>query len=273
MDEIKQEEVKPTPEIPLNSPHASPTPHADPENFFSQMTSKIAFIFGLIVGIAAMSTIGFIGLLVSPNTALVTSAQEDTNAVAANNTNPSPTPTNAYPEPTNNPDAVVLSDSDHIRGDKNAPITIVEFSDFQCPFCQSFHPSVQKLVDNYPGKVRWIWKHFPLSFHAQAQTAAEASECAAEQGKFWEYSDKLFENQALFTQSGIFEKIAGELGLNAGQFSTCLSSGKYSQKVEDDYSMGVAAGVSGTPGSFINDVYVAGAKSYDSLEQIVESLL
>ena len=230
----------------------------------------MAFIFVLSL-VAAMSTIGFIATLSAERSALPSQAAENNNVVANNQpNNNAAVPTG----PTVNPDAIKLTSSDRVIGDPNAPITIVEFSDFQCPYCQNFHPNVQQLLDNYPGKIKWVYKHFPLSsIHPSAQKAAEASECAGDQGKFWEYADKLFAEQALLSQPNYFSTAAGQLSLNTSTFDDCLTSGKHTSKVRADQAMGEAAGVSGTPGSFINDQYVAGAKSYQSLEAIVQSLL
>ncbi len=268
MDDINTPPSTPTPPQPQVPQPQAPQPQD--QGFFSQMTPKVAFIFGLLVGVSVLSTVGFLSVMKTGEIGFGASAGNKNNDTA-NDDVVIPTDDQAgQPQP--DASAISIGPDDHIFGDPNAPITVVEFSDFQCPFCQQFHPTMKQLVENFPGKVRWIWKHFPLSFHPQAQQAAEASECAAEQGKFWEYADAMFENQALFSQAGIFEKLATDTGLNKDSFANCLSSGKYTEKVNNDYQMGVSAGVSGTPGSFINDVYVAGAKSYASLEQIVKTL-
>lgn len=166
-----------------------------------------------------------------------------------------------------------VSENDHIRGNFNAPITIVEWSDFQCPYCARFHETMKQLMANYPDKVRWVYKHFPLdSIHPYTRKAAEASECAAEQGKFWEYADKLFENQSNINQDYFF-KAAEEINLNVSQFNECLNSGKYKSKVDADYQQGVKNGVNGTPGNFINGQSVPGAVPYEQIKSIIDSLL
>ena len=169
-----------------------------------------------------------------------------------------------------------ISADDHIRGDFNAPITIVEFSDFQCPFCSRFHPTLLKILDEYPGKVRWVYKHFPLaSIHPQAQAAAEASECAADQGgndAFWAYGDALFDNQSSLGRD-LYVRLAKEQGLNTNEFESCIDSGKFKQKVQDDYQEGIAAGVRGTPGSFVNGQSIPGAVPYEQVKSIVDNLL
>lgn len=160
----------------------------------------------------------------------------------------------------------------HVRGDFTAPITIVEFSDFECSFCARFHLTMLRVMENYPGQVRWVYKHFPLGFHPYAQPAAEASECASEQGQFWPYADQIFEKQAALSDA-LFPMIAQDLGLNLPQFNDCLDSGKYANKVKADYQEGIEAGVTGTPGSFINGQSVSGAVPYSTIENIIEELL
>ncbi|MBD3263142.1 thioredoxin domain-containing protein, partial [Candidatus Woesearchaeota archaeon] len=112
--------------------------------------------------------------------------------------------------------------------------------------------------------------HFPLDFHENAQIAAEASECAREQGKFWEYHDKIFENQISISQNYL-QKWAGELGLDTEQFNDCLTSGKYSDKVNKDKNDGIAAGVSGTPTFFVNGKKIVGAQPFSVFQQAIES--
>ncbi len=153
-----------------------------------------------------------------------------------------------------------VTDKDHVRGDlKKAKVVVVEYSDFECPFCSRHHPTLVDLMDDYTnGEVAWVYRHFPLSFHPEAEPSALASECAAEQGKFWEYADALFENQ---TQLGdaYYKSLAKELGLKTAQFNDCLDSAKYQDEVDADMASGRAAGVSGTPATFINGVMVTGS--------------
>ncbi len=165
-----------------------------------------------------------------------------------------------------------ITKSNHIRGDFNAPVTLVEFSDFQCPFCGRHEPTLNKILNDYPKQVRLVYKHFPLPFHQYGQKAAEASECADEQGKFWEYHDKLFENQSDFSIDN-FKKWAADLKLNTGQFNSCLDSGKYTNKVQADYQEGAQKGVNGTPATFINGQMISGALPYGSFQQVIDSIL
>ncbi|TSC94230.1 MAG: putative lipoprotein [Parcubacteria group bacterium Licking1014_1] len=184
----------------------------------------------------------------------------------------SPQQKNQQPDPADL-QAFSITKDNHIRGDFNAPITLVEFSDFECPFCERHYPTLNKILSDYEGKVRLVYKHFPLGFHKNAQKAAESSECASEQGKFWEYHDKLFENFQLGYSEENFKKWAKDLGLNNGKFNECFDSGKFAQKVKDDQQEGVKKGVNGTPATFINGQLVSGALPYDSFKQIIDNLL
>lgn len=169
---------------------------------------------------------------------------------------------------------ITVTTADHIRGGKNAKVTIVEYSDFECPFCSRAHPTIQQVMNEYGDDVRVVYRHFPLSFHPQAQKAAEASECAADQGKFWQFHDVVFENQDL-VQGGVaqFKKWAVELGLNASKFNNCLDSGEKAQLVTDDTNEGSALGVTGTPGFFINGQSVVGAQPFSVFKQIIDAEL
>lgn len=150
-----------------------------------------------------------------------------------------------------------VTDADHIRGNKNAKVTLVEYSDFECPFCKSFHPTGQTLMKTYGDKIRWVYRHFPLTFHANAQKEAEASECIAELGgndAFWKYADTIFERTTSNGNGFALDKLgamASELGVNQTQFQSCLDSGKYEKLVKSQIADGTAAGVGGTPSTFI----------------------
>ena len=160
-------------------------------------------------------------------------------------------------------------------GSADAPVTIVEFSDFQCPYCAKFYfETFGQLHEKYikSGKVKFAYRHFPLSFHENAQKAAEASECAREQNKFWEYADKLFANQkSLGTES--LKKYAAELGLDAKKFNECLDSGKAAPLVQADLSDGLEMGVSGTPAFLINEKLISGAQPFSAFETVIEQEL
>ncbi|MDA2936448.1 DsbA family protein [Patescibacteria group bacterium AH-259-L05] len=166
-----------------------------------------------------------------------------------------------------------VTKDDHVRGESNAAVTLVEFSDFQCPFCNRFHPTVVQILDEYSGSVRWVYKHFPLdAIHPQARPAAEASECAAEQNKFWEFADALFEDQSQLS-SEYYSELAADFDLNVDTFNECVDSRKYKDRVEADYQLGIRLGVRGTPASFINGELLVGAVPYPSLQSVIEKAL
>ncbi|KKW29748.1 MAG: Sodium/proton antiporter, partial [Candidatus Uhrbacteria bacterium GW2011_GWD2_52_7] len=159
-----------------------------------------------------------------------------------------------------------VNDEDHVRGDlKTAKVVMVEYSDFQCPYCERHHPTLEQVFDQYGDDIAWVYRHFPLSFHANAESAALASECAAEQGKFWEFADAMFDGQtgnldgSAATASAFYTATAKDLGLNASKFESCVSSKKYQDKLDADMASGRASGVSGTPATFINGVLVTGS--------------
>lgn len=245
------------------------------KSFFEGSNPKVIFLLGLFIGIAVISIIALLVLLFGGGSLSkekeVNNNNNDTVAVRDSGVGPSVAPPSAADNKAANLEPV--SDSDHIRGDKNAPVTIVEYSDFECPFCRSFHPTMQKVMSEYQGKVRWVYRHFPLTnIHPQALSAAEASECAAEQGKFWEFGDALFTNQDSLGDS-LYKKTAEDLGLDMSKFNDCLTAGKYTSKVRDQASGGSAAGVRGTPASFINGQLVSGAVPYETLKSVIDGQL
>lgn len=158
------------------------------------------------------------------------------------------------------------------KGPANAPVTIVEFSDFECPYCSRVVPSLEKVHENYGDKVRVVFRQFPLSFHAEAQKAAEASMCAFEQGKFWEMHDAMFADQKGLAVDKLKEK-AASLGLDSAKFDECLDSGKYYDQVQADTRDGVVAGVQGTPAMFINGRFLSGAQPYENIAAIIDEEL
>ncbi len=159
-----------------------------------------------------------------------------------------------------------------VRGPATAPVTIVEFSDFQCPFCSRVGPTVKQIEDTYGDKVRLAFRHYPLSFHPMAQKAAEAGACAAEQGKFWQMHDAMFANQAKLGVEDLKTTAAG-LGVETQQFNQCLDSGKTAALVAADTKEGTAYGVSGTPAFFVNGRFVNGAQPYEVFETIINEEL
>ena len=171
------------------------------------------------------------------------------------------------------PKVEVAYDPARLRGNPKAPVTIVEFADFQCPFCQSVEPTLKKLLEKYDGRVRLAYRDLPLrEIHPQAELAAEASRCAGEQGKFWEYHDLLFQNQSRLDRNGLIEQ-ARNRKLDEKQFDSCLDGGKYKAQVDEDRQAGLRAGVDGTPGFFINGNMLGGNQPQESFEKIIEAEL
>ena len=184
-----------------------------------------------------------------------------------------PTPSAPSPQPEEFADVSV--DDDPFIGDENAKIIVIEFSDFQCPFCKrAAETSVKDLRTQYvdTGKIKFVFVDYPLGFHPEAQKAAEASECAHEQGKFWEYHDKIFENQQSLSVANE-KQWAKDLGLDSAKFDNCLDSGKYAEEVKKDAADGAKAGVSGTPTFFINGRKIVGAVPFQQLQTVIEQEL
>ncbi len=162
-----------------------------------------------------------------------------------------------------------------MKGSPDAPVTIVEFSEFQCPFCARYTQETFPLIDEtyiQTGKVKYVFRHFPLSFHENAQKAAEASACAEEQGMFWEYHDVLFANQDALDVASL-KRYAEELGLDTAKFNACLDSGAMADKVQKDASDAASLGVSGTPAFFINGIALTGAQPFSAFQSLIEEEL
>jgi len=172
--------------------------------------------------------------------------------------------------------AVSLVDDDPVLGNPNAPVTIVEFGDFQCSFCgRFFKTTITQIKESYVknGDVKIVYRDFPLSsIHPMAEKAAEAAECANEQKKFWQYHDKLYENQESLSVDN-FKVWAKDFGLDSDRFNKCLDSGKYADEIKKDFNDGVAAGVQGTPASFINGRFIEGAVPFEQFQSVIESEL
>ena len=192
---------------------------------------------------------------------------------------------NNIPPDVNNPPTnkiqVKIDDSDPVLGDKNAEITMVEFSDFQCPFCErAYSDAIAQFKDSdyfKKGEVNFVYKHFPLtSIHPYAQKAAEAAECANRQGKFWEMHDKLFENQAAIGVNDL-KKYASQIGLDTNKFNKCLDSSEAASKVSEDLKQATVAGGQGTPYFVLinkdgDTVPVSGAQPWPNFEAAINAL-
>ena len=165
-----------------------------------------------------------------------------------------------------------MSADDHVRGDKNAKVTLIEYSDFECSFCGRVQPTLEQILEEYDGQVNLVFRHFPLSFHQNAQKAGEASECAADQGKFWEMHDIMFENSTALDVDSL-KGYAKELGLNTSTFNSCLDGGQHEQKIKDGITDGSQYGVQGTPATFVNGTLVSGAQPYENFKAAIENAL
>jgi len=186
-----------------------------------------------------------------------------------------------------------ITEGDHIRGDPNAPVKIVEYSDTECPFCKTFHATLQKVTQEYGDDVAWVYRHLPLDqLHSKARKEAVALECAADQGgpssplgtsndAFWKYADRWFELTPSNDKTDIettLPQIAKEIGLDGSAFATCLKSGKFDAHIEDNVQNAQATGGNGTPWSIIvapngKKYPLSGAQPYEAVKQLIELAL
>ncbi|NQV91058.1 thioredoxin domain-containing protein [Candidatus Woesearchaeota archaeon] len=177
-------------------------------------------------------------------------------------------------------DVKSLLDDDAVKGDKNAPVTIVEWSDYECPFCERFYSDTLAQIDNEyikTGKVKLVYRDFPLSFHPQAQKAAEAAECAGDQGKYYEMHNLLFEKGVTGGVAG-FKAFAKELKLDSVKFDKCLDDGTHASEISSDMADGAAAGIQGTPGFVIGPsdgkgIAISGAQPFAVFKQVIDAAL
>jgi protein-disulfide isomerase len=158
------------------------------------------------------------------------------------------------------------------KGAEDAWVTIVEISDFQCPFCKRVGDTLKEVEQKYGKDVRVVFKHNPLPFHNRAKPAALAAECANEQGKFWQMHDELFGNQQALEDAAL-EANAQKIGLNMGKWKECVSSGKYNAKLDADQQMANQFGARGTPAFFINGRFLSGAQPFDNFKSIIDEEL
>lgn len=270
--EHKHEEHKPHHEGPrhvFHEPRREPKPHREEHHrkrepkedpmkklFFASIIQIII----LVVIAFQLSSMGAIG-----GDAVVGKAVAPSPSAAA----PSP----AAPSPSL--DMEELIDDDDVKGSPNAPVTIVEWSDFECPFCARFYSQTLAQIDEEyikTGKVKLVYRDFPLSFHQNAQKSAEAAECAGEQGKYWEMHDLLFE-QGVTGGVTQYKQFASQIGLNTAEFNTCLDSGAMAGEVQKDFNDGQRAGIQGTPGFVVNGQVVSGAQPFSVFKQIIDAEL
>jgi protein-disulfide isomerase len=155
------------------------------------------------------------------------------------------------------------------RGASSAPVTIIEFSDFQCPFCRAAEGSLKQVREKYGDQVRLVYMDFPLGFHPHAMDAARAARCAAEQGKFWQFHDALFLDQKRLDPDGL-KQTAGKLGLDGGEFNACFASDKHDASIRQDLAQGNSLGVTGTPTFFINGRQLVGAQPPPKFNEVID---
>lgn len=247
------------------------TPEPTPQSYASK-SSALGVPAAIVIAGGLIAAAVYFGSSKAP-AQQVASGQQGANPQAAQPAQP-PQPTIGAMRP--------VSAQDHIRGAQNAKVTVIEYSDLECPFCKKFHPTMQQLLSEYPNDVRWVYRHAPLvQLHSKAPKEAEATECAGEQGKFWEMTDKIFEvtpaNDGLNLAD--LPKLAQQVGVaNAQQFQSCLDFGKYAQHVQDDLADAQTAGMQGTPYSVVLAVSgeklpLSGAQPYSAVKQLVEQAL
>ena len=236
---------------------------------------KVSKILLLVVVVAAL-------LLAAcgPQMATVEPGEESTSVPAATEVQAAETPQEPASGSGSGAEVVVDPNDWHAQGAADAPVTIIEYSDFQCPYCERyFNETYPQIKEQYidQGHVRYIFRHFPLAFHSEARPAAQAAECAGEQGKFWEMHDALFENQDSWAgnaePAAVFAGLADGLGLDGAEFEACLSSEKYADKIQEDADAGAEDGVDGTPAFFVNGVSISGAQPFSAFQQQVDYFL
>lgn len=225
-------------------------------------------LLGIIVGY------GFASLTAQPAVGPSLGDGAPTVVQAPTPTPPSPTPLPSAPQVKNVPPVDLKSD--HTRGDPKAKIAVIEYSDFECPFCARHHSTMVQLLKEYEDDVSWVYRHFPLSFHQNAQPAALASECVAEIGgndAFWQFADLVFEKGFDFTAH------VKEIGVSDAKFQACVESGKYKDVVQKQMDGGSQAGVSGTPGNIVLNTQtgdarlVSGAQPLENFKKVIEEML
>lgn len=232
------------------TPSPSDTVTFKRSHFYSVMV-VFAFAVGILVGYLAWG----LGASASPSTA------RDNQAAAA----PTQPVFRRYDIPTEGFPSI---------GPEDASITIVEFSDYECPFCQKWHDQVYgPLMAAYPGQIRLVYRNLPLTqLHPQAMNAAEASLCAGEQDAYWPYHGKLFENSAALNDD-LYANLASELGLDVAAFESCMSGDKYLDEIEADMQFAIDLGVQSTPTFFINGLAIVGAQPLSVFQQVIDDEL
>ncbi|MBP9864626.1 thioredoxin domain-containing protein [Patescibacteria group bacterium] len=243
---------------------------------------KTMFLLGLFAGVASCTTLALVfvvwsiasgrGLALGTGSAALAAAPAAPSAAA-------PAAQPSAPAAAAGPMKPVDEKVDHIKGPKNAKVTLVEYSDFECPFCKRHFEVMNQVMKQYPNDVRLVFRNYPLSFHQNAMKEAQAAECAAEVGgndAYWKYHDKIFTETASNGTGFALDRLvpaAKEIGLDEKKFKTCLDSDKYAAKVNQQMQEGSAAGVQGTPGTFVNGTLVEGAVPLSQFTTMIDGIL
>lgn len=249
----------------------SPTPPDENRPSEYQTTAKTNQIALFLIPVFFILGIGIGYLIWGRSPSPVTAAVNPTvSPVAENRTAQAASP--AVDQPTTAPTVRrydVPVDDDPFLGMEDAAITLIEFSDYECPFCTRWHTEVfAPLMKKYPDQVRFVYRDFPLPSHPNAIPAAEAANCANEQGAFWEYHDRLFATtQGL--SAAVYEKIAAELGLDLEQFTQCVEDRTYQAEVDADFQYAANLGVTSTPTFFLNGIPIVGAQPFEFFDEVV----
>jgi protein-disulfide isomerase len=173
-------------------------------------------------------------------------------------------------EPPELPRLEVANGTEVARGPETAPITVVEFADYECPYCGRGYENMKAVFAKYDGKIKWYFRNFPLSFHKNAMAYATAATCAGRQGKFWEMHDAILDNQKTMEAKGGPEGLATELGLDMSSFKACLEDKEVSKAILEDMTAAQAVGVTGTPAYYINGIMISGAQPVENFSTIID---
>jgi protein-disulfide isomerase len=227
----------------------------------------------LILGASILGSAYLLTMSIDRGSAQLASLNESLKAAA---NAPAAAPRPSAPSAPGRPDPQKVYDIEvgdsPVRGSKNAKITIVEWADFQCPFCVRVNPTLEKINNEYGDKVRVVFKHLPLSMHTKARAAHEASEAAHRQGKFWEMHDRIFAKPKDLSPE-TYLRYAGEIGLDIDKYKSDISSTSVRKVVDEDLAMARKLGVSGTPSFFINGRFLSGAQPYQSFARLIDEEL
>jgi len=269
-----------------NQPNSSSSKQ---KGVFDAIPSKTSFFVGLVAGFMVFCTLGFGAMLLNGvdfsklgltggdgGWGAKPAANANANANSNANTNAPSDPLEKLPP---------ITDKDHVRGDlSKAKLVLVEYSDYECPFCKTFHPTIKKVVEYYGTDVAWIYRHFPLSFHQNAQKEAEAAECVANLGgneAFWKFSDAIYARTTSNGTGFALDKLgplAKEVGVDQAKFQSCLDKGTYAKLVQEQLAGGSDAGIDGTPGTIAitkdgRTDTISGALSEAAVKGVIDTLL